>query len=78
MTTIVDRPSEPLDAAVESLPRPTSARWVFAGAAIAVATGVALRFLLGSYLWLDEALTVEVPEGAVNPLDDELVAFTMV
>src|SRR4051812_30724217 len=60
MTTIVDRPSEPLDAAVESLPRPTVSRWVFAGAAIAVAAGVALRFLLRSHLWLDEALTVDI------------------
>src|SRR3954466_3923268 len=56
-------------------PPPTSARpngYLVAAAVVAVAIGIALRFLTSSHLWLDEALTVNIAKLPLAKIPDAL------
>jgi mannosyltransferase len=46
--------------------------WIVAGAAVALAVGVVLRFVTRSDLWLDEALTVNIAALPVGEIPDAL------
>src|SRR6478672_6379869 len=61
-------------------PAPVAARtsparpngWLIAAAVVAVAIGIALRFLTSSHLWLDEALTVNIAKLPLDKIPDAL------
>src|SRR3954452_7481231 len=72
------RPTERERARTATAPPPartTAARpngYLVPAAAVAVAIGVALRFLTSSHLWLDEALTVNIAKLPIDKIPDPL------